>query len=159
VKKCAVVFLNTGSGAGTPNTKKGGPGYLAEHWETLTSALEAAASNQSRNTSLRLRAGSMDDSGSSQASTTHGGGSGASSEPSSANTTHRRTSFSNRAVEATEADSKPRTPVEQKKFADKRLNHYDEYKRLQVSGWSFLLPRILTPPSHLSRYFASVLWG
>lgn len=114
---------SVGSGAGTPNAKKGGPGYLAEHWETLTSALEAAASNQ--NGSTGEARGSLDESSSSHASCQGGGGS------LSSTTSNRRASFSS---EDPTCSVKPKTPVEQKKFQAKRLSHYDEYKKLQVRG-------------------------
>jgi hypothetical protein len=100
-----------GSGAGTPNCGKG-PGYLAENWDALTSALEAAAKRNDGRSPGGRRASFSDDS--------EGSGS----------RRGRRASFSDE--EAGAGEEAKKDPAKAKKFAEKRHNHYDEYARLQV---------------------------
>eukprot|EP00624_Nannochloropsis_granulata_P000947 evm.model.NODE_14129_length_13447_cov_24.871868.4 len=120
------------SGPGTPSdaAKKSQPGYLAENWQALTTALEQAARN---------REALISRSSSSSSSASGSGGGGESFSPSmsrsgsssSSSRRERATSFSSDSEFERLAEEKRIKCPEHKAFAQKRLCHYDEYKRLQ----------------------------
>ena len=132
-----------GSGAGTPNLKKADASYLAENWDVLTSALEAAANKR---TSSTLSSSALSSSALSSSSSLGGGASSSMDDSGCSNRSSRSTHFADeepyvrrhRASFSSDSEA-DRLSEEQHfqspahaEFAKKRISHYNEYQRLQV---------------------------
>jgi hypothetical protein len=149
---------SVGSETGTPNSRRGGPGYLAEHWDALTTALERAASKtpispnpnpSSTSSSLastleRSHSQDLGASGGTGGSGVMVGGSqshggvrvavgGSSSHAHGGVQGQRRASFSEGEDSGMEDNNANKNPEKKKRFAEKRNKHYGgEFQRMKV---------------------------
>ena len=114
------------SAPGTPNSKTQ-PGYLAENWHMLTTALEQAARNRDALLTSRSSSSSIGGDGSSP-SLSRSNSNGSQQQ---AKGRERATSFSSDSEQERLSEEQRIKSPQHQVFAKKRLSHYDEYQRLQ----------------------------
>ncbi|TFJ80019.1 hypothetical protein NSK_008577 [Nannochloropsis salina CCMP1776] len=120
------------SAPGTPSqiAKKSQPGYLAENWQELTTALEQAAQNREALRQARGSSSAVSDAGGKgdgQSPSMSRSGSGSSQRSGK----DRSASFSSDSGHDRASDDRLMKSPQHAAFAKKRMSHYDEYKRLQ----------------------------